>query len=109
MQVEITKPNEEGRQEIIDIVFRKLLRNGRVTKRVAEICNGEIREQHTVRWRKRKPLRAITRGFTGADLSALVRSAVSFALERDNDENWIVEEDDLMDAVVEVKSSMNYN
>jgi vesicle-fusing ATPase len=68
VHLEINAPEEEGRQEILEIHLRKLRNTGRLAEGVWDAI-PEI---------AKKP----TRGFTGAELAGLVRSAASFALER---------------------------
>jgi len=107
VQVEIGLPGGEERQEIIDIVFRNLREKGRIEEEAIPFIYGGRDDGKKERrmWRRRREmnLRVSTRGWTGADLAALVRSAVSFSLERDTQGlPWIVTKEDCRKAVKEI-------
>ncbi|GMI07296.1 hypothetical protein TrVE_jg837 [Triparma verrucosa] len=107
VQVEIGLPGGEERQEIIDIVFRNLREKGRIEEEAIPFIYGGRDDGKKERrmWRRRRDmnLRDTTEGWTGADLAALVRSAVSFSLERDTKGlPWIVMKEDCRKAVKEI-------
>jgi SpoVK/Ycf46/Vps4 family AAA+-type ATPase len=69
VQVEITLPDESGRQRIVGIHSKRLReRDCLEPGAAAAISSGALAEA--------------TAGFSGADLAGLLRSATSFALER---------------------------
>ena len=109
VQVHIPKPTMEGRQEIIDIHMRPLKESGRLTERVMKRIT-EKESSGTKRWgwrRSGRKLAAVTGGWTGADIEAVVRSAVSFALDRDaSGDSWCVGEEDLERAIKEIKFNL---
>uniref|UniRef100_A0A7S0HSD0 Vesicle-fusing ATPase n=1 Tax=Hanusia phi TaxID=3032 RepID=A0A7S0HSD0_9CRYP len=67
VHVEIREPNEEGRKEILEIHLRKLRSSSSLEEPV---------------WDMIPKLAAETKGWSGAELAGLVRSATSFAVER---------------------------
>lgn len=69
MHVEIALPNREGRQRILEIHAKRLQEREALDARVAHAL-------------ARGALARATRGFSGAELAGLLRSAASFALER---------------------------
>ena len=111
VQVHIPKPTTEGRQEIIDIFFRPLRESGKLTERVKRRVERNQSPGARTRWGRRRKrgrsLAEMTAGWTGADIEALVRSAVSFALDRDaSSDGWCVGEEDLELAVNEISKSL---
>ncbi|GMI33106.1 hypothetical protein TrCOL_g2344 [Triparma columacea] len=87
VKIEIPKPDDEGRRDIAKIAFRTLRDSGRLSKPVEAFIYGDgvFRwwSSTGVRgWRRGRDLTKHTKGMTGADIKAVVRSAVSFALER---------------------------
>lgn len=65
VQVEISLPDEKGRQQILGIHTRKMKDNGRLAKDV------DLAE-----------LAALTKNFSGAEINGLCKSAASFAFQR---------------------------
>jgi len=90
----INLPNEEGRESILKIHTKKLKENNSLSDDV------DI-----------KKLAKDTPNFSGAELAGLVRSATSFAMERDKDKNKdiIVNSDDFIRALKEVKAGYGSN
>ena len=69
VQVQVPRPDAAGRQQILAIQTRRLRERGCLAPRAATaLASGA--------------LAAVTKGFSGADLAGLTRSATSFALER---------------------------
>ena len=69
MQVEIQLPDVDGRKKIVGIHSKRLRERSCLdTKASHAISSGALAE--------------VTKGFSGADLAGLIRSATSFALER---------------------------
>lgn len=69
VQVEVPRPDESGRQQILQIQTRQLRQRRCLTERAAAALGSGA-------------LASVTTGFSGADLAGLMRSATSFALER---------------------------
>lgn len=68
VQVEVKVPTAEGREEILAVLLRPMVKSGRLSvKRALEWI---------------ALISARTTGWTGADLAGLIRSASSFALQR---------------------------
>jgi len=108
VQVEIPKPDKEGRREILQIHFNSLRKKGRLSKPLCEAIDGKIyseiegndmefeygKKRKAVRQAFRKltlnlplsasayDLAAVTDEFSGADIAGLVRCAGSIALSR---------------------------
>jgi vesicle-fusing ATPase len=135
VHVEIPLPDREGRREILKIHFGALRRRGRLSKPLCEAIDGVNYASGTRRrwnqWRTRWLPRSTqsirsgfrrhriihdlaadswTDGFSGADLSGLVRCAASLALERcrlQNDcgvDSLFVTIEDVYQALVEVQT-----
>ena len=69
VQVEVPRPDADGRAQILAIQTRRLRERRCLSKRAAAaLGSGALAE--------------VTSGFSGADLAGLMRSATSFALER---------------------------
>ena len=68
VHVEIQAPDEEGRVEILYLLFRPLVKGGFVDAADAAAWSRTVA--------------AATEGWTGADLSGLMRGAASFAIDR---------------------------
>jgi len=103
VKVEVPMPDREGRRDIGVICFKSLREAGRLTRGVEELVFGEGTRQG---WRSRKlGLGDLTKGFSGADIDGLVRSATSFALDRDGGE-FVVSEVDVRRALKEVKGEL---
>lgn len=90
----INLPNEEGRESILKIHTKKLKENNSLSDDV------DI-----------KKLAKDTPNFSGAELAGLVRSATSFAMEREmnKDKDIIVNSDDFTRALKEVKPGYGSN
>ncbi|TPX14352.1 uncharacterized protein E0L32_005548 [Thyridium curvatum] len=97
LQIEISLPDENGRQQILNIHTAKMVENGILDTDV------DIAE-----------LAALTKNFSGAEISGLVRSATSYAFGRhtkvgtiagvgDDVENMRVNRGDFMNALSEVR------
>lgn len=105
MHIEIMLPDEKSRCEIFKIHTNKMIENNFVDK------NVNLEE-----------MAKLTRNYTGAEIAALVKSAVSFALERnvhqkegqkdikmEADNNVHITMNDFMSALDEVKPSYGFN
>lgn len=68
VHVEVKAPDGEGRQEILYILFKPLVLGGFVRLDDARVWCGRLAER--------------TVGWTGADLSGMMRNAASFAIDR---------------------------
>ena len=68
VHVEINAPDEDGRVEILYLLFRPLVKGGFVGAADAEAWSREVA--------------VATDGWTGADLAGLMRGAASFAIDR---------------------------
>ena len=128
VQVKIPLPDQDGRREILQIHFEALRRKGRLSRPLCEAIDGRRQisdddgsggggiwkklsnAKTPMIGRKMKDLAADqwTKGFSGADLSGLVRCAGSLALSRARSdgggvENLIITVEDVVEAVKEVK------
>ncbi|KAI9727297.1 MAG: transport between ER and Golgi ATPase protein [Chrysothrix sp. TS-e1954] len=99
LHIEISLPDEAGRVQILKIHTNKMLVNGRMDEDVDVI-----------------ELASLTKNFSGAEISGLVRAASSFAFQRhtkvgtmasvsEDVENMRVNRDDFMHALEEVHSA----
>lgn len=115
VQIEITRPNREGRREILMIHFDKLRKRGRLSQPLCDAIDGKgYKRRRLSRWFLNKPMDLAagrwTGGFTGADLAGLVRSAGSIALARcrKQDENGVgsllITLPDVLGALDEIKT-----
>jgi SpoVK/Ycf46/Vps4 family AAA+-type ATPase len=68
VHIEIRPPSEEGRREILQLLFQPIIKEG-----VMSQTEGDEWMQNIV---------PRTEGWSGADLTGLIRSAASFAIER---------------------------
>lgn len=95
VHIQINAPNRQGRKEILYINFKPMVRNGLILPQDAEKFINIIA--------------AKTRGYTGAELTGLIRSALSFALDRsdvtDNSFDLKLNWDDFRRAIFETKKS----
>ena len=97
VQIEIPKPNKDGRREILQIHFDALRRYGRLSQPLCHAIDGKTTELSRTSRLQRSIQRVIrfpssnivdlsdsvwTGGFTGADIAGLVRCAGSIALAR---------------------------
>ena len=80
VQVEVPRPDAQGRQQILSIQSRELLQRGCLAPRAAACLTGVTCPGHV------GPLARVTGGFSGADLAGLMRSVTSYSLERYVDE-----------------------
>ena len=69
VQVEVPRPDTDGRRTIVAIHSRRLRERGSLDQKAAAALRSGA-------------LAKVTWGFSGADLAGLLRSATSFALER---------------------------
>jgi vesicle-fusing ATPase len=93
VQIEIPLPDQEARREILSIHLQSLRAKGRLSQPLCQNINR---------------LAAKTRGFSGADLAGLVRSAGSIALARarctgDGVEGLLITLSDMEEALKELK------
>ncbi len=93
VHIQIDAPNKQGRKEILYINFKPMVRNGLILPQDAEKFINIVARK--------------TRGYTGAELNGLIRSAMSFALDRsdisDNNFQLKLKWDDFHNAILETK------
>lgn len=112
-QIEIPLPLENGRREILQILFRELKKQGRLSQNLCDALDGVHRKRGRLRSSRRVDLAAkrTTGGFSGADLAGLVRNAGSIALDRCRQQNdgdisgLIITLDDTMKALTEIRAT----
>lgn len=124
VQIEIPKPDIEGRREILKIHFEELRRRGRLSTPLCAALDGlDTIEKYTLSsaFKRRfkqafknlssnqiKDLAAVTENFSGADCAGLVRCAGSHALARARRQGQGIDGlqitlEDVSDALLEIK------
>jgi len=94
VHIQIDAPNKQGRKEILYINFKPMVKQGLMSPDAAEKYIKIIARK--------------TQGYTGAELTGLIRSAISFALDRsdnviDNSFSLQLNWDDFNNAIIETK------
>lgn len=126
VQIEIPKPNREGRRHIMQLHFNALRLQGRLSDPLMEAIDGKQKKDaqimNTRGWFRKSiedgyagnirthdlSAEKYTGGFSGADIAGLVRCAGSIALERSRKdgggvENLVVTLEDVVSALSEIK------